>query len=176
MRVAKIRTWFLGFALLLLLGGCNPEHSPTGIGEDPAPPDLLLGRLLEPTGLLSCSPVPVTAASATIGRDGGVLAIGPHKLVIPRNALSETLTITARTVPGPVRAVEFEPHGLEFRHSASLTLSYSGCNTLGLLLPKRIAYVSSAFDILEYLVSLDDLMAKRVTGRLKHFSQYAVAW
>jgi hypothetical protein len=30
--------------------------------------------------------------------------------------------------------------------------------------------------ILEYLLSLDNLWRKKVTGRLDHFSEYAVAW
>jgi hypothetical protein len=55
-------------------------------------------------------------------------------------------------------------------------MSYANCNLLGLLLPKRIAYTTERYRILEYLLSIDNLLSKQVTGRLKHFSQYAVAW
>jgi hypothetical protein len=55
-------------------------------------------------------------------------------------------------------------------------MSYANCNLLGILLPKRIAYTTDQYRILEYLLSLDNLGARQVTGRLKHFSQYAVAW
>jgi hypothetical protein len=55
-------------------------------------------------------------------------------------------------------------------------MSYANCNLLGLLLPKRIAYTTSGLQILEYLLSFDNLFAKKVTGRVNHFSDYAIAW
>ena len=55
-------------------------------------------------------------------------------------------------------------------------MSYANCNLLGRLLPKRVAYVSDALNILSYLLSLDNVFAKQVTGRVDHFSNYAVAW
>jgi len=109
---------------------------------------------------------------------GGTLAIGPHTLVIPAGALNRPVTITGSIVRGGgVNAVHFEPAGLQFRKTASLTMSYANCNLLGSLAPKRIAYTSDGLKtILEYLVSVDNLLRKRVTGQLRHFSDYAIAW
>ena len=75
-----------------------------------------------------------------------------------------------------VNLVRFQPEGLQFRQTAYLTMSYANCSLLGKLLPKRIAYTTDALDILEYLLSLDNLFGKRVTGQVHHFSDYVVAW
>jgi len=55
-------------------------------------------------------------------------------------------------------------------------MSYANCSLLGILLPKRIAYTDDNLNIISYLLSLDNLLAKRVTGKVNHFSEYAVAW
>ena len=31
-------------------------------------------------------------------------------------------------------------------------------------------------EILEYLLSIDNLWTKKVTGRVTHFSEYVIAW
>lgn len=86
------------------------------------------------------------------------------------------MTITATAPKGDVNLVEFQPSGLVFKKDAALTMSYANCNLLGSLAPKRIAYTDDALNILEYLLSIDNLFTKKVTGKLKHFSGYAVAW
>jgi len=43
-------------------------------------------------------------------------------------------------------------------------------------LPKRIAYTDDNLNILSYLLSLDNLLSKRVTGKVNHFSDYVVGW
>jgi hypothetical protein len=144
--------------------------------EMPAPEPGLLGTLLRPTGLLQCQPLPTATASAVIGPAGGTLRVGPHTLTVPPRALSAPVTITATAPSGRVNLVEFTPHGLAFDRPARITMSYANCNLLGILLPKRVAYVDDGLGILEYLLSLDNLLAQQVTGRLNHFSGYAVAW
>ncbi len=76
-------------------------------------------------------------------------------------------TATATQTVGP---------GLVFQRAATLTMSYANCNLLGTILPKRIAYTTDALAILSYVLSLDNLFGKYVTGRLNHFSNYAIAW
>lgn len=143
----------------------------------PAPEAGLIGSLLGPTGLLKCSDLPYASSTRTIGPLGGNISAGPHTLVVPPGALtsSTTITMTAPTGLG-VNAVRFQPEGLRFSRSASLTMSYANCNLLGKLLPKRIAYTDDNLNILYYLLSLDNLLAKKVTGRVDHFSDYVVAW
>ena len=86
------------------------------------------------------------------------------------------MTITATAPSDTVNVIEFQPQGLQFEKAAALTMSYANCNTLGSLLPKQIAYTDDALNILEYLLSVDNLLKKQVTGQLHHFSQYAMAW
>jgi hypothetical protein len=83
--------------------------------------------------------------------------------------------MTAPTGQG-VNAVKFKPAGLRFVTSAALTMSYSNCSLLGNLLPKRIAYTDDNLNIISYLLSLDDLLSQKVTGKVNHFSEYVVAW
>ena len=144
----------------------------------PAPQADLVGSLLQPTGLLKCSVLSADSDTETIGIAGGTLTAGPHTLVIPSGALKQPtkITMSIRTDRGEVNAVHFEPEGLRFERSASLTMSYSNCDLLGKLLPKRIAYADDALSIISYLLSFDNLWGKRVTGKLDHFSDYVVAW
>ncbi len=137
----------------------------------PPPPPLPL-----PTGLLACTPVGADSVSQTIGPEGGTLQVGANTLAIPAGALDSAVTITAVAPSDTVNRVRFEPEGLTFLSPAQLTMSYANCNTLGLLLPKQIAYTSDLLLILEYVPSLDDLSGQTVTGEVRHFSDYAIAW
>ncbi|HXG96439.1 MAG TPA: hypothetical protein VNJ06_04915 [Gemmatimonadales bacterium] len=164
-------------ALLLIAALACTDRSPTSVAPVAPPQADLIGSLLAPTGLLKCSDLPYASSKATIGPDGGSISAGPHTLMIPAGALSAptTITMTAPTGRG-VNVVEFAPAGLQFARSASLTMSYSNCSLLGTLLPKRIAYTSSSLDVLYYILSLDNIFSKRVTGQVNHFSNYAIAW
>jgi hypothetical protein len=175
---------FSGLVLLgvvAVAGSCDLDQGPTAVvvADTTVAPNALLGSLLRPLGLLRCDPLPPDTETRTIGPSGGFLQIGPHLLSIPPGALDAPVTITGTIVPGPVNAVRFTPEGLEFNrwHSAYLTMSYANCNLLGRLLPKRIAYVEDGgLDILYYLLSFDLLRFRLVTGKVDHFSSYAVAW
>ena len=137
---------------------------------------LELEGLLKKTGLLRCDPLPTATASAVIGREGGTINVGPHRLTIPRNALSTPTLITATAPSGQVNRVEFQPHGLMFAKDATLSMSYANCNLVGSLAPKRIAYITDDLSVLYYLLSVDDVLNRRVSARLEHFSEYAVSW
>jgi hypothetical protein len=156
----------------LSCGDNLPTASPT-----PSPSPLLVGDVLTGVGLLKCTPLPYASASKAIGPAGGSLQVGPHTLRIPAGALSQTVTIRAEAPSDVVNSVRLYPEGLQFGGTgASLTMSYANCNLLGRILPKRIAYTTEGLQILSYLLSLDNLLQKNVTGQLRHFSRYAVAW
>jgi hypothetical protein len=143
----------------------------------PAPQADLIGSLLGPTGLLKCSDLPYAATTRTIGPMGGSISAGPHTLFIPAGALDAATTITMTAPAGRgVNQVHFEPEGLQFDRPAALTMSYANCSLLGKVLPKRIAYTDERLNIISYLLSLDNILSKRVTGKLDHFSDYVVAW
>ncbi|HEY6809244.1 MAG TPA: hypothetical protein VI160_10710 [Gemmatimonadales bacterium] len=169
----------LSVALLVAVAAftisCSDRAAPTA---PVAPPQAdLIGGLLQATGLLKCSQLPYDSTTAVIGPSGGYLTVGPHTLVVPYGALSAPTTITATLPQGQgVNAVRFQPEGLQFARPAYLTMSYANCNLLGRLLPKRIAYTTDLLQILDYLISFDNIFTKRVTGQVHHFSEYAVSW
>ena len=167
----------LAVLVLVLLVSTSCSESPTSSPATPAPEASLIGALLKPSGLLKCSNLPYAQSTATIGPLGGTISAGPHTLVVPPGALLSptTITMTAPTGLG-VNAVKFQPEGLRFVAPAALTMSYSNCSLLGLLLPKQIAYTDDNLNIISYLLSLDNLLSKRVTGKVNHFSDYVVAW
>ena len=158
--------------LVAALLGCG-ERAPTGIA-----PQALLWDLAPVTaiGLLRCTPLAPDSVSQTIGPLGGALAVGPHRLFIPPGALDAPVEITAIAPADTVNRIRFEPQGLTFNRSASLTMSYANCGALSSLVPKRIAYTGDALTILELLPTVDVLATRTVTGPLKHFSDYAIAW
>lgn len=183
MKRVRLLFAFLVTGLVLVSGSCSPDNSPTGVtaaAETAVPVDGaqqdLLGGLLRPLGLIKCTPMAAATATRTIGPMGGFMQVGPHSLWIPPGALDHNVTITATAPSSNVNEVTFTPHGLEFDRSAWLTMSYANCNLLGRLLPKRIAYTNNLLDILYYLLSIDNIWMKQVTGKVDHFSKYAVAW
>ncbi|MFN2571147.1 MAG: hypothetical protein ABR537_05970 [Gemmatimonadales bacterium] len=166
----------LGLLLVVCVLSPSCGEAPTTPAA-PAPDASLIGALLGPTGLLKCSDLPYATATQTIGPLGGSISAGPHTLLIPPGALTAptSITMTAPTGRG-VNSVRFQPEGLRFVVPAVLSMSYSNCSLLGNLLPKRIAYTDANLNILYYLLSLDNLFGRRVTGKVNHFSDYVVAW
>ena len=175
MKAARPLVVALLVCVLALATACG-DRIPTA--PQPAAPSAdLIGSLLHATGLLSCSNLPYASTTKTIGIAGGSLSVGPHTLLIPPGALTGNVTITMVLPTGlGVNAVQFQPAGLQFRTPAALTMSYANCSLLGKLLPKRIAYTTDNLRILDYLLSLDNLFSKYVTGRVSHFSSYVIAW
>ena len=181
-RVQILSAVLLAGALNLM--SCSSEQDgPTGPGETPAPSALLgsgdglLGTGIG-SGLLACDPLPFASTARTVGPDGGTIVVGPHTLAVPAGALTAPVLITAEAPVGTVNSVRLLPEGLRFAagRPARLTLSYANCPLTARLLPKRIAYTTDLLEILSYVLSVDDLFHRKITGRLEHFSRYAVAW
>jgi hypothetical protein len=162
---------------------CTSGDGPTGPAFEDQPSELLsdgsglLGTNVG-SGLLACSPLPYAYAQKTIGPAGGVINVGPHQLTVPAGSLTQSVLIKAEAPVGTVNSVKLLPEGLNFvaGKPAKLTMSYANCPLLGQILPKRVAYTNDLLQILSYLLSVDDLLAKNVTASLEHFSRYAVAW
>jgi len=168
---------FLMVVLVVCVIASCSDYAPTAPTTAPAPDASLIGDLLRPTGLLKCSALPAASVTQTIGPEGGSITVGPHVLRIPAGALANPTTITATLdVNRGVNGIRFQPEGLRFASPAYLTMSYANCNLLGKLLPKRIAYTTDLMDVIEYLLSLDNLFTKKVTGRVPHFSEYIISW
>jgi hypothetical protein len=161
-------------ALLGAIAGCSDVSrqplEPTGA----APAEFSLNSLVG--GLLACAPLPADSASQAIGPQGGTIRVGPHSLYVPPGALDSTTVISAVAPSGTIRMVRFKPDGLNFNGDARVTLSYAGCSPVSWLLPKRVVYIDDSQNVLDILWSLDNVFSQTVTGKIKHFSDYAVAW
>ena len=193
------RSSLLGLVLLLTAGvSCTNDSTPTGPSVPAATTaqpssfgligDLtggltnaaggltgaLVGTLGQVSDLLLCSPQPYASTTETIGPEGGVIAVGRHWLVIPRNALSQDVTITAEQISGKTNSIRFSPEGLQFRTPVALSMSYENC--LLVLVKKKVVYTDEQLKILQVFPSLDLFSAKRVTAPIDHFSRYAVAY
>lgn len=175
----KASVLLLGFVMLAAGVSCTSEESLGPSTEVPS--ESLASTLggvvdaLKNLHLLSCSTQPYAVTTQVVGTQGGVIEVGTHRLVIPAGALSRSVTIKAEQVPGNVNSVRFSPEGLQFSKPATVTLSYRNCSLLlGVL--KRVAYTDERLKILELIPSLDLLNLRAVTGTVKHFSRYAVAW
>ena len=134
----------------------------------------VVGTLGNVTDLLTCSPQQYAITTQTIGPSGGVISVGRHSLVIPRDALPRKVTITAEQIRGSTNSVRFSPEGLHFERHAALTMSYENCALV--LLQKKIVFTSEKLKVLEVLRSLDLFRGKTVTAPIDHFSRYAVAY
>jgi hypothetical protein len=153
-------------------GACSSDRPSVA---EPSTPAYSLTSLVS-GALLSCSPLPYSSTSATIGSGGGTLVMGPHRLVIPAGALAADTRITGEVVSDNVNSVRFSPEGLQFQKNATLTLSYRNCPGAGLLPVKRVAFTTESLGILELVQSLDQPGDSQVSGALKHFSRYAVSY
>ena len=181
-RTRLISMMFLG--LLLVAGTSCTTDNTTAPAENTIVPELglldnggLLGTgLLK--GLLYCRPLASASASQVIGPRGGTIAMGPHTIYFPPNALNRNVTITAQVVSDSVNSVRLLPEGLRFAQGrpAVLTLSYSNCAPLARVVPKRIVYTDEGLSILQILQSIDNILTRKVSAPLEHFSRYAVAY
>ena len=157
------------------LGPSEPS-APAQMASDSQQSPLLGGIINSVTNLrlLSCSEQPNLVVTKVVGPLGGTIVVGTHQLVIPAGALAKNYTIRAEQISGRVNSVRFAPEGLQFAKPAKLTLSYGNCSAL--LLLKRVVYTDELLRILELIPSLDNLKTRTVTGDIRHFSRYAVAW
>jgi len=173
------------FLAAMLTAGVSCTSSDSLGPSEPAAPEmagtdqdaLLLGDLLKSLSdlrLLGCSTQPYVSVTKVVGTAGGTIVVGTHTLVIPAGALTKSYTIRAEQVQNRVNSVRFSPEGLRFGKPAKLTMSYGNCSPL--LVLKRVVYTDELLRILELIPSLDNLRTKTVTGDIRHFSRYAVAW
>lgn len=161
----------MGAVALANCGDTDPA-APSHVPDSTATEAGLLGNVLN--GLLACNPIPAKTVIKTIGSGGGTINIGPHTLVIPSGALAGNVSIKAVIKAESVNRVSFEPHGLNFRKDVTLTMSYANCGLLNALSVRQIAYVKPNLSILDHLLSFDNILARKVTTKLEHFSDYAV--
>lgn len=126
--------------------------------------------------------------SATIGKEGGTLAIpaaGFH-LTVPAGAVASRTNFTVTAIKGSLVAYEFGPHGIQFERAliARQDLAVTEWHLLEVR-PLVAGYFAdrSALDvknstalISEVLSGVISPLSRQFTFGIDHFSGYVVAW
>ena len=132
-----------------------------------------LGGLLN--GLVACNVRETTRGAAVVGPNGGIVRVGPHSLLVPPGALDRNVTISGVAPAGSFVKVEFQPEGLQFARPTALTMSYRSCGLLGSLNYTVVHLDENDRTVLDILPSVPNLLTRTVTGKVDHFSNYAIA-
>lgn len=122
-------------------------------------------------GLHGCEPRDPQFGAATIGSSGGELIVGPHRLIIPAGALTETVQISGTVIEGDTTRIELEPHGLQFKKPAGLVLDMSSCTDV-----PDIVYINELGVVSDPIVAIYSTWWHTVAAPIWHFSGYAVAF
>ncbi|SRR6266496_318364 len=193
----SLRRFLLPLGLLVGATTASNCGAPSPVGVDGRSPDLVASKSSPPKpggddgddqggdSLLSCRPLPYESVTQTIGPEGGVLEVRHNWLLVPRGALKDRVSITAVAPSDTLALIRLQPEGLRFQKTAFLVAAYDNCRVKKGVTP-RIAHVTDALDVIDYLPSVDQLgdprlkkvrkWHHRVVGELQHFSNYAVAW
>ncbi len=152
------------------------DSAPTGVSAQPHPDAFFFGWISPKLSLVTCTPQPYDSVTQTVGPEGGTIYVGEYSLLIPDSALDSAVTITAVAPSDTVNAVRFQPQGLHFNQKAQLTMSYANCGIVSWLLPQHVAYTTDDLQIIDLLPSVPNILSRTVTGSIRHFSEYALAW
>ena len=132
-----------------------------------------------PQSLLYCPSARSMQASATIGRDGGVVGVGGFSMRVPGGAVSDPTRFTLQVPASQYLEVEISAEGqkhYQFQRAVMVTLDYSRC-ALDLRAGDFSAwYIDS--DTKEPLANMgghDDRGRRRITFFTNHLSGYAIA-
>jgi hypothetical protein len=118
---------------------------------------------------LQCSVATTLTGSAVIGPNGGVLDVGPHRLIVPPGALTTTRTLSATVPAGNSIQIQFAPEGLHFQKPAGLILDASSCGSV----PNAV-YIDEIGGENEHLTAIFSNWWHVIAVPLDHFSLYAI--
>lgn len=124
------------------------------------------------SAFLMCEPMQYAADTKIIGPEGGEIAAGPHKLSIPRGALTQHTVITVEVPVDTKVGVKMSPHGLQFVALPSLALGYKHCS-VPVDYPYSVVYIDGENNILEWPAS--SVKNKTAFAWIHHFSAYVLA-
>jgi hypothetical protein len=124
--------------------------------------------------LLYCDPLQYAATTEIVGPEGKEFSFGPHKLRIPRGALTKHTVVTAEMPVALTVGAKFSPHGLKFARGATLTLSYKHCNR-PTTWAEQVVYVDDAHTILERPFTVDRNSEGLADATIWHFSGYLMS-
>jgi len=153
----------------------SPARSAASASADKGTPPGVVGAphiIVNGAGLRGCTPRDPQFGAAIIGSNGGELAIGPHRLIIPAGALQQTVTISGTVVEdSPTPRIDFEPHGLQFKKPAGLILDASNCTDV-----PDVVYINEIGIISDPILAVYSNWWHTIAAPINHFSGYEVAF
>jgi hypothetical protein len=169
---------------LVLAAACSSERTPPTRAVSPDRPaaSLLTGGRgeVQQASLIECPSTTTQTSSTLIGPEGGILAVGNTRVVVPANAVlfptTFSLTVPAsKYVEIDVKAVGIEH--FQFLRPVIVTIDYGHCNSPDIaetdLSVWNIDPVTKA--LLEQMPSVENKLTRTITFATIHFSGYAVA-
>jgi hypothetical protein len=168
---------FAATAALLLISACSATDTtaPARSKDVPSFSYLHEGRMVPGSagnGSASAQPLACTvdaplAGSALIGPSGGVLNVGPHKLIVPAGALTRDTWLSGTVSAGSTFRIDFEPHGLQFKKPAGLILDASLCGDV-----PNVVYLDEDGGIAEHIEAIFSNWWHTIAAPIDHFSGY----
>jgi hypothetical protein len=119
---------------------------------------------------LNCVPRQIATGSAVIGPSGGILQIGPHRLIVPAGALTERVLISGTVPEGRPFQIDLQPHGLQFRKAAGLILDASSCIDV-----PTIVYIVDQITVGPPIQAFYSNWWKAIACPIWHFSGYMIS-
>src|SRR5687768_7106072 len=166
-------------ALLLALGaGCGDTEPTNSLAPQPS----LAARGTDQRGisLASCESDLVSAASTTIGPEGGVLSAGPAVVFIPPEAVRTPTRFTIEPLAGATLRVRITARGRDrfgFARPIAVMIGYAHCSRQEFLRGTlSVWHVDDATDApLERMPTVHDRQNATLGFLTTHLSTYAVA-
>ena len=171
------------------LAACGPDATqPSELVQTGGPVLELFDPAIEVNVLQRSAPLLHDfVASAVIGRAGGTIDIpeAGFSITFPQNAVSVPTPIVVTAVPGTGVAYAFQPHGLVFRRSPTITQDLRGTAAFadpalragleGAYLPSEAALAGATARVREMRPTVVDVDGWTMRFDVDHFSTYVVS-
>jgi hypothetical protein len=174
-----MRKYHLVLAMGITVGACAGDGPTTPTPVAPSanhsygwypgsrlPTDLVFGKFTP----LNCTPRVTYQGSAVIGPEGGVLQVGPHRLIVPAGALTGKVLISGTVPEGRDFEIDLQPHGLQFKKAAGLILDTSSCTDV-----PTIIYVVDQIEVGDLIPATYSTWWRAFACPIWHFSGYMIA-
>lgn len=155
------------------VAACSDARMPLAPAGDDAPrmSEAVVGQLV--AAQRATARPSAASETVTIGASGGSISVSGVTLSVPAGALNKPVAITMTVPAGRFLEVHFEPHGLNFRKAATLSMELDGSEGSQF----KLAYFktmssSGVVDALE--VSAAEVFGATVSGQVRHFSGYVM--
>jgi len=119
---------------------------------------------------IACNVPARDSVSKVIGASGGILDVGPTRLIIPPGALTKDTLVTGVVPAGNTVTVQFSPQGLHFKKPAGLIIDATNCSNV-----PNVLWINEVGGENELIVAIYSNWWHLIAAPLDHFSLYTLA-